>query len=53
MPILKKPVEAVLASHPTYSEIFPCVPSTAETGRRLVRGFSGCGTSMSLPTAPS
>ncbi|KOU01377.1 serine/threonine protein phosphatase [Streptomyces sp. NRRL F-2295] len=38
MPMLKKAVETVLASHPTYSEVFPCVPSTAETGRRLVRG---------------
>lgn len=53
MPILKKPVEAVLASHPTYSEIFPCEPSTAETGRKLVRGFSGCGTSTTSPTVPS
>ncbi|MFD4024829.1 ATP-binding protein [Streptomyces sp. NPDC058576] len=41
MPILKKAVETVLASHPTYSEVFPCVPSTAETGRRLVRGVLG------------
>ncbi|MFJ7415239.1 ATP-binding protein [Streptomyces sp. NPDC098077] len=41
MPILKKAVETVLAGHPTYSEVFPCVPSTAETGRRLVRGVLG------------
>ncbi|MCX5501101.1 ATP-binding protein [Streptomyces sp. NBC_00053] len=41
MPSLKKPVEAVLASHATYSEIFPCQPSTAETGRKLVRDVLG------------
>lgn len=41
MPIPRKPVEAVLTSHPTYSEVFPCEPSTAETGRRLVRGVLG------------
>ncbi|MFC9029182.1 ATP-binding protein [Streptomyces arboris] len=41
MPILKKEVEAAPAGHPTYSEVFPCVPSTAEAGRRLVRGVLG------------
>ncbi|MFI1932365.1 ATP-binding protein [Streptomyces sp. NPDC020330] len=41
MPVPKKTVETVLTSHPTYSEVFPCVPSTAETGRRLVRGVLG------------
>ncbi|MFC5805362.1 ATP-binding protein [Streptomyces formicae] len=41
MPSLKKPVEAILASHPTYSEIFPCEPSTAETGRKIVRDVLG------------
>ncbi|WP_405912906.1 ATP-binding protein [Streptomyces sp. NBC_00963] len=38
MPSLMKPPQAEPAGHPTYSEIFPCEPSTAETGRRLVRG---------------
>ncbi|MEU6406318.1 ATP-binding protein [Streptomyces sp. NPDC046985] len=41
MPSLKKPVETALASHPTYSETFPCEPSTAEVGRKLVRGILG------------
>ncbi|MFF9398535.1 ATP-binding protein [Streptomyces sp. NPDC014744] len=41
MPGLKKPVEAVLTSHATYSEIFPCEPSTAETGRKVVRDVLG------------
>ncbi|MFF9070764.1 ATP-binding protein [Streptomyces sp. NPDC014735] len=41
MPGLKKPVEAVLTSHATYSEIFPCEPSTAETGRNVVRDVLG------------
>lgn len=37
MPMTKKPVEATLADRATYSEIFPCQPSTAETGRRVIR----------------
>ncbi|MFJ4574501.1 ATP-binding protein [Streptomyces sp. NPDC088846] len=41
MPSLKKPVAAILASRATYSEIFPCEPSTAETGRKLVRDVLG------------
>ncbi|WP_129307263.1 ATP-binding protein [Streptomyces sp. L2] len=35
------PVEVFAAGCPTYSQTFPCEPSTAELGRELVRGVLG------------
>lgn len=36
MTSLRTPVEALSVGHPTYSQTFPCEPSTAELGRELV-----------------
>ncbi|GAQ66919.1 ATP-binding protein [Streptomyces sp. XM4193] len=41
MTSLRTPVEALSAGHPTYSQTFPCEPSTAELGRELVRDVLG------------
>ncbi|MFS8204331.1 ATP-binding protein (plasmid) [Streptomyces sp. CWNU-52B] len=41
MTSLRTPVEALSAGHPTYSQTFPCEPSTAELGRDLVRDVLG------------
>ncbi|WP_404190739.1 ATP-binding protein [Streptomyces tauricus] len=41
MTSLRTPVEALAAGHPTYSQTFPCEPSTAELGRDLVRDVLG------------
>jgi anti-sigma regulatory factor (Ser/Thr protein kinase) len=41
MTSLRTPVEALSAGHPTYSQTFPCEPSTAEIGRELVRDVLG------------
>ncbi|BFO21265.1 ATP-binding protein [Streptomyces sp. KM77-8] len=41
MTSLKKPVEVAAIGHPEYSQTFPCEPSTAETGRKLVRDVLG------------
>ncbi|MDX3402958.1 ATP-binding protein [Streptomyces sp. ME01-18h] len=41
MTSLKTPVEARSVGHPTYSQTFPCEPSTAEIGRELVRDVLG------------
>lgn len=38
---LSTPVEADAVGQPTYSQSFPCTPSTAEVGRELVRGVLG------------
>ncbi|MYX31425.1 ATP-binding protein [Streptomyces sp. SID8381] len=37
MTSLRTPVEALSVGHPTYSQTFPCEPSTAAIGRALVR----------------
>ncbi|MER5913839.1 ATP-binding protein [Streptomyces sp. NPDC001982] len=41
MTSLRSPVEAASVGHPTYSQTFPCEPSTAEIGRELVRDVLG------------
>ncbi|HZF90242.1 ATP-binding protein [Streptomyces sp.] len=41
MTSLRTPVEALSVGHPTYSQTFPCTPSTAELGRELVRDVLG------------
>ncbi|MGW5973129.1 ATP-binding protein [Streptomyces sp. NPDC055186] len=41
MTSLKKPTEAASIGHPKYSQTFPCEPSTAEIGRKLVRDVLG------------
>ncbi|MFF7143322.1 ATP-binding protein [Streptomyces nodosus] len=41
MTSLRTPVEAISVGHPTYSQTFPCEPSTAEIGRELVRDVLG------------
>ncbi|MFF2331229.1 MULTISPECIES: ATP-binding protein [unclassified Streptomyces] len=41
MTSLIKPVQAAPTGHPAYSQTFPCEPSTAEIGRRLVRDAFG------------
>ncbi|MGI5456060.1 ATP-binding protein [Streptomyces sp. CA-249302] len=41
MTSLRSPVEALSVGHPTYSQTFPCQPSTAEIGRDLVRDVLG------------
>ncbi|WPO73157.1 ATP-binding protein [Streptomyces sp. KN37] len=41
MTSLKTPVAALSVGHPTYSQTFPCKPSTAEIGRDLVRDVLG------------
>ncbi|MFD5252865.1 ATP-binding protein [Streptomyces bobili] len=41
MTSLRTPVEALSVGHPTYSQTFPCKPSTAEIGRGLVRDVLG------------
>ncbi|WP_435601417.1 ATP-binding protein [Streptomyces sp. C10-9-1] len=41
MTSLKTPVESLSVGHPTYSQTFPCEPSTAELGRELVRDVLG------------
>lgn len=38
---LRTPVEALSVGHPTYSQTFPCKPSTAALGRELVRDVLG------------
>ncbi|MCC9740991.1 ATP-binding protein [Streptomyces sp. MNU89] len=37
MTSLRTPVEALSVGHPTYTQTFPCEPTTAEIGRELVR----------------
>ncbi|MGZ3103457.1 ATP-binding protein [Streptomyces sp. H72] len=41
MTSLITPVQPASTGHPAYSQTFPCEPSTAETGRRLVRDALG------------
>ena len=41
MTSLRTPVEVPSVGHPTYSQTFPCEPSTAEIGRDLVRAVLG------------
>ncbi len=41
MTSLSTPVRAAPTGHPAYSQIFPCQPSTAEIGRKLVRDALG------------
>ncbi|MCZ7431723.1 ATP-binding protein [Streptomyces sp. WMMC1477] len=41
MTSLRKPVEVPSVGHPTYSQTFPCEPSTAMIGRDLVRAVLG------------
>ncbi|MFB6904012.1 ATP-binding protein [Streptomyces bacillaris] len=41
MTSLRAPAEVLSAGHPTYSQTFPCKPSTAEIGRGLVRDVLG------------
>jgi anti-sigma regulatory factor (Ser/Thr protein kinase) len=41
MTSLRTPVDAVFVGPPTYSQTFPCEPSTAEIGRRIVRDVLG------------
>jgi hypothetical protein len=41
MTSLRTPVEASSVGHPTYSQSFPCEPSTAGIGRELVRNVLG------------
>jgi signal transduction histidine kinase len=41
MTSLRTPVAALSVGHPTYSQTFPCKPSTAEIGRDLVRDVVG------------
>ncbi|MBY8846190.1 ATP-binding protein [Streptomyces sp. SP2-10] len=41
MTSLITPVRAALTGHPAYSQTFPCEPSTAEVGRKLVRDALG------------
>ncbi|MFE5191711.1 ATP-binding protein [Streptomyces sp. NPDC056628] len=41
MTSLRTPVAALSVGHPTYSQTFPCKPSTAEIGRGLVRDVLG------------
>ncbi|WP_405671794.1 ATP-binding protein [Streptomyces sp. NBC_01530] len=41
MTTLRTPVAALSVGHPTYSQTFPCKPSTAEIGRDLVRDVLG------------
>ncbi|MDP9607983.1 ATP-binding protein [Streptomyces demainii] len=41
MTSLRTPVAALSVGHPTYSQTFPCAPSTAELGRELVREVLG------------
>ncbi|MBX9397238.1 ATP-binding protein [Streptomyces sp. TRM72054] len=41
MTSLRTPVAALSVGHPTYSQTFPCKPSTAEIGRDLVRDVLG------------
>jgi len=41
MTSLRTPVEALSVGRPTYSQTFPCEPSTAELGRELVRDVLG------------
>ncbi|GAA3911707.1 ATP-binding protein [Streptomyces sp. W16] len=38
---LTTPVHVVSVGHPAYSQTFPCEPSTAEIGRRLLRDVLG------------
>lgn len=41
MTSLMKPVQAAPTGHPAYSQTFPCEPSTAKIGRKLVRDVLG------------
>ncbi|MEU2428147.1 ATP-binding protein [Streptomyces sp. NPDC007861] len=41
MTSLRTPVETDSDGHPAYSQTFPCEPSTAEIGRKLVRDVLG------------
>ncbi|WP_345629351.1 ATP-binding protein [Streptomyces thinghirensis] len=41
MTSLMTPVQPASTGHPAYSQTFPCEPSTAATGRRLVREALG------------
>ncbi|MEV6592177.1 ATP-binding protein [Streptomyces acidicola] len=41
MTSLITPVQAAATGHPAYSQTFPCQPSTAEIGRKLVRDALG------------
>ncbi|MBT2413940.1 ATP-binding protein [Streptomyces sp. ISL-12] len=41
MTSLRTPEAALSVGHPTYSQTFPCKPSTAEIGRDLVRDVLG------------
>lgn len=41
MTSLIKPVQAAPTGHPAYSQTFPCEPSTAQIGRKLVRDVLG------------
>ena len=41
MTSLSTPVQAAPTGHPAYSQTFPCEPSTAEIGRKLVRDALG------------
>lgn len=41
MTSLSTPVQASPIGHPAYSQTFPCEPSTAEIGRKLVRDALG------------
>ncbi|MFE9174332.1 ATP-binding protein [Streptomyces kebangsaanensis] len=41
MTSLKTPIETATVGHPKYSQTFPCEPSTAEIGRKLVRDVLG------------
>lgn len=41
MTSLSKPVRVASVGRPAYSQTFPCEPSTAETGRRLVQDVLG------------
>lgn len=38
---LRTQVQAAFVGHPAYSQTFPCEPSTAEIGRKLVRDVLG------------
>lgn len=41
MTSLSTPVQAAPTGHPAYGQTFPCEPSTAEIGRKLVRDALG------------
>lgn len=41
MTSLTRPVQAAPTGHPAYSQTFPCEPSTAKIGRKLVRDVLG------------